>query len=115
MREASKEPELDQLGRLRVIALQFAEGVVEREQVTGLIVDRQRGVFKIDPVGAPAPLQRALLACPLDQNPPHCLGGRGKEVPAAIPLLSLLHVHEPDVCIMHQCRGLESLTGLLLR
>jgi hypothetical protein len=50
----------------------------------------------------------------LHQDPPHRLCRRREEVPPAIPVLGFLHVHEPDVCLMHERRGLQSLAGLLL-
>jgi hypothetical protein len=32
----------------------------------------------------------------------------------SVPLLGFLHIHEPDVRLMDQRRGLQSLAGLLL-
>ncbi len=114
MREASKETELDQLGCLRVIAFQFAEGVIECEQVTGRVLDCARGLFEINPAGASASLERAPLACPFDEDPPHPFGCRGEEVAAAIPALNLVHVDQPDVCVVDQRRGLQRLPRLFV-
>ena len=47
----------------------------------------------------------------LDEDAAHGFGGGGKEVSPAIPVLHLLHVHEPDVGFVDQGRGLQGLAG----
>ena len=51
----------------------------------------------------------------LDENAAHGLGRGCKEVAAAVPVLDLVGIHEPEVRLVHQRRGLERLPGLLLR
>ena len=50
----------------------------------------------------------------LDKDSPHRLGRGAKEVSTAVPMLSLLDIHEPDIGLMHQRRGLQRLTRFLL-
>lgn len=58
----------------------------------------------------------ALLAtCLLDENAAHGLGGRGKEVPAAIPVLRLVRIHKAKIGLMHERRCLQRLPGIFPR
>jgi hypothetical protein len=56
----------------------------------------------------------ALAAAILDQNAPHSFRGSGEEMAAAVPVLGLLDIHQPEVGFVDQGRGLERLPGLLL-
>jgi hypothetical protein len=58
-------------------------------------------------------LESAPAAGILHEDLPHGLGG-GEEVAAAVPVLRLPGVHQPQVCLMHQGGGLERLPRLLL-
>src|SRR5262249_5504651 len=62
-----------------------------------------------------APLLTAFAASAVDEDAPHGLGCRGEEMAAAVPLLSLLRVYQPQVRFMDQGRGLQGLTRFLLR
>jgi hypothetical protein len=55
-------------------------------------------------------------ARPLNEDPPHRLRRRPEEVPAAVPLLGRggIHVHQPQVRLVYQGRGLERLPRLLV-
>jgi hypothetical protein len=55
------------------------------------------------------------LSCLVDQDAAHGLSRGGEEVPAAVPVLRLVYVHQPQVRLMDQGRGLERLPGLLPR
>ena len=48
------------------------------------------------------------------QNPPHRLRRRRKEVPPTIPLLGLLHIHQPQIGLVHQRGRLQRLPRLLV-
>ena len=48
-----------------------------------------------------------------DQDAAHRLGRGGEEVPPAVPMPCLVHVHEPNVGFVNQGRGLEGLAGAL--
>jgi hypothetical protein len=50
-----------------------------------------------------------------DQNSPHGLSRSSKEMPPTVPVLGLFYIHQPDVRLMHQGRGLQGLSRLLLR
>jgi hypothetical protein len=53
-----------------------------------------------------------LSAGTFDQDATHCLGRGGKEVAAAVPVLDLLGIDQPNVGIMHERRRLQGLSGL---
>ena len=59
-------------------------------------------------------LARCLAAGLFDEDAAHGLGRGGEEVAAAVPVLGLLRVHQPQVGLVDQGRGLERLAGLLL-
>ena len=65
---------------------------------------RQEDLFALHVATVPDTFLPAGL---LHQNPPHRLRRRREEVPPAIPVLGFLHVHEPDVRLMHQRRGFQ--------
>ena len=69
--------------------------LIQREQfVSGLWHTKlQRIEIKTLPVTAP--IEPSPLAGLLDENAAHGLGGRGEEVPPAVPVLCLLRVHQP--------------------
>ena len=50
----------------------------------------------------------------LDENPSHGLRGGGKEMAAAVPMPSLLRIHQPEIHLVNQGRRLERLPGLFL-
>ena len=50
----------------------------------------------------------------IDQDAAHGLGRGGEEVAAAVPVLGLLDVHESEVGLVDQGRGLERLPGRLV-
>src|SRR5262249_40257671 len=115
--EAAEVAELDQPRFERIFALELPQGFVEREQVVRLILLRfgeQAAGVELDAPELAAPLVTLLAPRLLDEDPPHGLRGRSEEVAAAVPWLGLIHVHEPDVGLMDQGRGLECLAGLFL-
>ena len=63
---------------------------------------------------AAATFQRAFAACGVHEDPPHCLRRRREEVPATVPVLDFIDVHQPQIRLMHQRRRLERLPRLLL-
>jgi hypothetical protein len=48
------------------------------------------------------------------QNAPHRFGGCREEMLAATEVLRVIGIHEPNVRLVHQRRGLKSLTRLLV-
>ena len=67
--------------------------------------------------GAVGLLRRvAAASCggPFDEDATHRLGGSGEEVAAVVPALRPIHIHQAEVSLVNQSRGLERLAGLLL-
>ena len=69
---------------------------------------------QIDLLLATTALDSLFSARILHQYPPHRLRRSRKEVPPAVPLLNLLHIHQPQVRLVHQRRGLQRLARLLV-
>ena len=73
--------------------------------------------FELIPIHAfspPATLETLFVARLVDQNPPHGLGRRPKEVPSAIPMLDLLSIYQSQIGLVDQRRGLERLARLFV-
>lgn len=58
---------------------------------------------------APPRFEDSLRRAPLDKNPSHCLRRRSKEMPATVPVLGLLNIHQPEISLVNQRRRLESM------
>ena len=76
-------------------------------------IGKLENVVQIDSQ-SPAPVSQLLLAPRLfDQNPPHRLGRRRKEVAATVPILAL-RTDEPKIRFVDESGGLQGLPRLLL-
>jgi hypothetical protein len=115
LRESREEAERYQLGGFWGVALELVEGVIEGHDLRGAGIHDAQRLVQFHP-DTPAPVLGSPLATgPLHENPPHGLGRGGEEVAAAVPMLGLLRIHQPNVRLVDQGRGLERLAGLLLR
>ena len=107
-------PELDHGRRLRLLGFQPAEGLVQGEEVVDpAVVADGDDLIQVDPGAAPAVTAPALPPGGLDEDSTHGLGGRGEEVPAAVPVLGLSAADQPKVGLVDEGGGLEGLAGLL--
>src|SRR5207249_1845045 len=106
--------ELHQRGGLGVVPLQLVQRLVDRQQLVHAVVGDQEALVQLPPPRPAAALDPVLASCPLDQDAAHGLGGGGEEVPATVPVLDLVHVHQPQVGFVHQGGGLKRLAGRLL-
>jgi hypothetical protein len=109
-----KETEPDQLGARGVLARQFFEGLVQRQQVAWRRFHGDFNVIEIDLMAVAITLQTMLLARPVDQDPPHCFRGGGEKMTARVPMPRLLCVHQPQIRLVNQGSGLECLARLFL-
>jgi hypothetical protein len=48
------------------------------------------------------------------ENPPHRLGRRRKKVPPILPVLPFFRIHEPQVGLVDQTRGIQGLPPMLV-
>jgi hypothetical protein len=102
------------LGLLGINLLESCESLVQRHELlrtldAGNLVGRQADAAPIASL-----LGRLLLPCMFDQYPPHRLGRSPEEMPPAVPLLSLINIHQTQIRLMHQRRRLQRLSGLLV-
>ena len=65
----------------------------------------------------PMPASPMLTGTPppgmFDQDPPHCLRRSGKKMAPAVPVLGLSRLHESEIGLVDQRRGLEGLPRML--
>ena len=95
--------------------IQFAQGLVQSEEVKGLVVASKRLFVEFDTTHFRSTLQARVATSTLHENPSHGFCCCRKEMAAGIPMLRLLDIHEPDVCVVHQGRGLQRLPRSFLR
>ena len=86
----------------------------QRDQLFVLGVQGDFDVVEIDAVAFTASFGTLLVACAIEENPPHRLGSGGKEVASTVPFPGFVHIHKPDVGLMNQGRRLECLARLFL-
>jgi hypothetical protein len=108
--EAREKPELHKVRADGVLTIELFEGLIECEEVD---VWRFAGnLIEIDlhPLTAAPAFETSLAAGAVEDNPARGLGRGGEAVTAAVPGLALVGTNQPEVRLMHQGRGLESLT-----
>ena len=59
-------------------------------------------------------LFRLLAPSLIDENATHGLGRRGEKMSATVPMLGLRVVHQPQISLVHQRRGLQRLPRLFV-
>ena len=111
--EAPKYAELDQIGGGPILAGQPRERLIESDELIGSRPGDDETFVELSPLLPAAMHVRQLAAGVIDKNPPHGLSGGGEKMPAALPVLGSA-VHEPQIGLMHQCRGLQCLAWFLL-
>src|SRR5262249_42880848 len=112
---ASREDtEFHDLGLLRMLLFELIQCVVQGQQIDRILA-RAAGQFRVfNTVETASPFLRAVAAGVVDEDAAHGLGGRGEEMPAGIPILGLLRVHQTEVSLVDHGGGLKRLTPLLL-
>ena len=66
----------------------------------GSVSDGSPDLVQVDPLWLAAPLQPSFVACAIDENSPHRLGSRRKEVCPTVPILCVF-VYRPAGCMPH--------------
>jgi hypothetical protein len=88
--------------------------LVESQKIELGPQERRLDLRQVGPVQFATGLRTGLVAGMLDEDPPHGLGGRSEEVTTAIPALAFRHLHQSQVRLVDQGRGLQGLARLLL-
>ncbi len=113
-RQASEVAKLDDFGSLGLIGGKLVECIIDRQHdIVGVVGDKKLGV-EIDAIASATMAPSLFSSRPLDEHPTHRLGRRRKEVPAAVPVLRLFDIDQPQIRIMHKRRSLKRLPGLLV-
>src|SRR6266545_269591 len=112
--EPREVTELDEFGSVGVGQGQFVEGLVQRRQQLQSFRRIQSVFVEFQPDAAAAVLQAPLPPSRLDEDTAHGLGRGREEVPAAVPVLGLLHVNQTQVGLVDEGSGLQGLAGRLL-
>jgi hypothetical protein len=90
------------------------ERLIQGEQVVVARFPEAQGLVQADAAPPAAMLGPPLAPGLVDEDAAHGLGGGGEEVAPAVPVLDLVHVHQPEVRLVDQGGGLEGLARLLL-
>jgi len=69
---------------------------------------------QLDPPPSSAAFETLLFSGAINEDAAHGLGSSSEEVAAAVPVLDRLDVHQPQIRLVNQRRGLERLARLLL-
>ena len=116
-REPGEVAELDKLGLDRVLGREPLEGLVDGEDDISLVAIvltvRDLDVVERYPMPASSILTGTPPTGMFDQDPPHSLRHGGEEMGWAVPVLGLHRLHEAEIGLIDQGRGLEGLPRLL--
>ena len=94
---------------------ELVEGLVQGQQHRLRLGHAELQVIEADAQPVATAFDAPLAAGVLDEDAAHGLGRRGEEVPPAVPVLRLLHVHQPQVGVVDQGRRLQRLARRFLR
>jgi hypothetical protein len=99
--QPDKEMEIDEFGRLRVVAGQLVEHLIHRQDIS---VSGRGGqvVREFDPTAIAAPAQPFLAPSALDQDAARSFRGRSEEVTTAFPVLRLGAANEAPVRLVNE-------------
>ncbi len=109
-----EEAELHDLGLLWMLDFERLQRLIQCQQIDGRFGCKLGQVPKFDPFASAAAFPGLVASGIVDQNPPHCFGGRGKKVAAVLPMLNLVDIDEPEIGLVDQGRGLKGLPRLLV-
>jgi hypothetical protein len=113
-RQAGEKAELDERGLVRRFLGELVQGVADQQDLLGPVVRQATRFVEFDPLPVAAVLGPPFPPGGVDEDAAHGLGRGGEEVAAAVPELGLFHVHESEIRLMDQGRGLQRLAGLFL-
>ena len=105
-RETTEEPQVDDLGLGRVVALELFERFVQREHGLGRIRDRRLCERDVDAQDAAAVPRRRLAPRLLDEDVAHRARGRRHE-PCAVAVLLRLLARQPQPGFVDERRRLQ--------
>ena len=89
---ADEEPKFYKSCFLGRFGGEFRHCFIKCQQFLGRRFVNSIGGVEVDPLMIAAVFESSLSTSTLDQNSPHCFGGRAKEVTARIPVLLLIDV-----------------------
>ena len=114
-REPGKEADLHQLAP-GVDLCEAAKSIIKVDQIVGRRVVGNKAV-EIERRAAPAATSFLALgvACTVEQDRPHGLGGSSEKVAATVPGLARIRPDDPKVGFVNTRGGLESLARILHR
>ena len=114
MAETSKESELNDLCHGGILAGQFLQGFVECDHVVLRNITHDLDVLQAFLRQVASSLDPPLLAGLVDEDSSHRFGCGEKEMPPALPWPGLVSIHKPQIGLVNEGCGLESVTGRLL-
>jgi hypothetical protein len=112
--QPNKVAQFDQLRLDWIDLLKALQGLVQGQQIQGGVRSRDLDLFQRLAFPGPAAPLAMFVACLIDEDAAHSLGGSGEEVAPAVPVLGLVAINQTQVGLMDQGRGLKCLSWLLL-
>ncbi len=113
MTEAGKLAEFHHPGSVRILGGEPGQGIIEGEESVVRIADGDVGEF--NPFAPAAMFLAAFPTGGIHQDAAHGLGRGREEVPNAIPAKAIGRTDQPEVRLVNESRGLQSLVGRLRR
>jgi hypothetical protein len=110
--QSPKKPQFHDPALPRIHIRQARKGIVKRHKLRRSLLTNNRNVIERKMLGASSALAITMPARMVDQNMSHNLRRRRKEVSTILPLDFFL-IHESQVCLIDQCRGLQGVGGIL--
>jgi hypothetical protein len=112
-RETGKESKFDNPLLLRIHLSQFAQRIIERNHIKLHRDSRIEIIMKRYSQHITAAFEPMARACMIDKQTPDHLRRRAEKVSAILPIHTLL-IHQPDVHIVDQGRGLKGVRRVFL-
>ena len=102
------EAQFHQLGGFFILLFQCFQCFVYGNELIRFHLHGDVGTVEINPLPIAAAFEGVALAGALDEDAPHRFCGCPEEVPAVVPCLQR-GIDQPDIGLVHQRRGLQSL------
>jgi hypothetical protein len=114
-RKAGVKPQLHQLRLGRIFLCERLKSFVQIKKIIGGDLREDVDLPEFDSPAVAAAFDAVLAAGVLDEDPPHGFGGGGKEMAPPVPAWLIAAADKAQVRFMDEGRGLEGLTGRLVR
>ena len=110
-----EEAKLHEISADRIILFEPSHRIVKSDEILIRSFVSDNIKIEVHTTTAAASLEATPITGLIDHDPAHGLGGRGKEMASPAPVLGILAIRDPKVCLMDERCRLKSLVRLLTR